>query len=183
MIQFSGVLTWGAIEQSLCTHWCQQGASGAHYLSQTACAWDSSHTPCKACSWFILRAWMQTSLGKACSHSAVPAVSVSGFIEHLIQFRYLSQRSCGCPIHGDILGWMGPWAIWFSGLRPCPWQGGRKLVIFKVPFISKHSVILWSLVLFCDCGWSTKLILNVYTLTTIIQNWQECTHSLFTQWF
>lgn len=45
-------------------------------------------------------------------------------------------------------GWMGLWATWSGGRRPCPWQRGWNQVIFKVPSSPNHSLILR----FCEKG-------------------------------
>lgn len=39
--------------------------------------------------------------------------------------------------------WMGLWAKWSSERCSCPWQAGWNYVIFKVPFNTEHSMILW----------------------------------------
>ena len=48
--------------------------------------------------------------------------------------------SCRC----SRPAWTGLWATWSSGRCPCPWQGGWKKIIFKIPSNSNLSVSMIS---------------------------------------
>lgn len=83
----------------------------------------------------LISTWHQTA--KQSWKADSPLVShVSGAISN----KFLSLSNDSTQIGW---GWRGFYATWSSRRCPRPWQEGWNYVIFKVPSIPNHSVILW----------------------------------------